>query len=597
MSNRDQPQTLPELFLSAVRTFDRPNAFRFKRAGHYTDLSHREMLAAVREASLGLLSLNLVTGDRIALLSENRIEWPIADLAVLCAGCTDVPVYATLPARQIEYIMRDSEARAVFVSTPEQLAKVAEIRDKLPNLLHVIVFDEIGSEGALSIADLRERGRAHPKPDEFEHRIGTIGPNDWATIIYTSGTTGDPKGTILTHRNLVSNAIGLGRRFDGVITPRDTALSFLPLSHVLERTGGYYTIMMLGASIAFAEGTDTVRDDMVAVRPTFMLSVPRFYEKMYARIFEAATSGSGFKKTIFFWAVGVGRRFVKEKLENRVSAGTRIQRAVADLLVFKKLRALTGGRLRFFISGGAPLAREIAEFFHAAGIPILEGYGLTETSPVIAVNDFEHFRFGTVGKPLEDVSVRIAEDGEILVKGPNVMFGYYKKPDKTSEAVVEGWFHTGDIGHIDDTGFLHITDRKKDIIVTAGGKNVAPQPIENLFKTSKYVAEAVLVGNQRRFVSALIVPNFESLERFASAAGLKWSSRAELVRHPQVVEKIQQELDRKSEHLAGFERIKKFVLLDSPFTIEANELTPTLKVKRRVIEKKFADLIDDLYAQ
>jgi long-chain acyl-CoA synthetase len=327
-----------------------------------------------------------------------------------------------------------------------------------------------------------------------------------------------------------------------------------------------------------------------------MISVPRLYEKMYARILDTVTAGSPIKKAMFFWATGVGRRFVHQSLEKRVTRATRMQYGIANRLVFHKLKTRTGGRLRFFISGGAPLPREIAEFFYAAGLPIFEGYGLTETSPIVTVNTSKHFKFGTVGRPIEGVHVRIAGDGEVLVKGPNIMLGYFKKPDLTNAALDGEWFHTGDIGRIDPEGFLTITDRKKDIIVTAGGKNVAPQVIENLLKTNKYIAQVVVIGDKRKFVSAIIVPNMDNLHAFADAAGITYRSDADLVNDPKVIQKVHEEIERSSEHLAGFERIKKFILLENDFTIEGNELTPTLKVRRSIIEKKFAKQIDALYA-
>ena len=588
-------ETIPALFLHAVKTYNKKDAFQFKAHDKYVEVSHREVFDLVNNASLGLLSLGLVKGDRVAILSENRLEWVIADLAILSAGCINVPIYATLPANQVEYILKDSEARAVFVSNHEQLDKIQAVRDNLPNLAHVISFEDVTDrELGITMRALEERGQGFGVKTAYVDRIATIGKYDWASIIYTSGTTGAPKGTILTHWNFVSNVLAATAAFD--LGPDDKVLSFLPLSHVFERMGGYYTMMYNGATLAYAESVDTVAQNMVEVAPTVMTSVPRLYEKMYARILDNATSGSALKRSIFFWAVGVGKVYVKQLLEKRVSPLVALQYRMAKKLVFNKLKARTGGRLRFFVSGGAPLAREIAEFFYAAGIPILEGYGLTETSPVIAVNTFENFKFGTVGKPVSGVEVRIADDGEIIARGPNVMVGYYKKPDLTKEVLRDDWFHTGDIGLIDDDGFLVITDRKKDIIVTAGGKNVAPQPIENLFKTNKYIAEVVVVGNNRKFVSAIIVPNFENLTAFATAAGIPNGSEEELVQNPQVIKKYQDELALMSEHLAGYERIKKFILLPHDFTIEDGELTPTLKVKRSIVEKKFAKQIDALYA-
>jgi long-chain acyl-CoA synthetase len=364
---------------------------------------------------------------------------------------------------------------------------------------------------------------------------------------------------------------------------------------VFERTAGFYGMVMGGASIAYAESADTVPQNLLEVSPTILVSVPRLYEKMYTRILDAVQAGSSIKQGLFFWAMEVGRTYVRETLEQRIKTMTKVKYKLAYALVFKKLKGRTGGRLRFFVSGGAPLSRDIAEFFYAAGLPILEGYGLTETSPILCVNTFEHFKFGTVGRPIPGVEIKIAEDGEIVARGPNIMVGYYKKPDLTEQVLIDGWFHTGDIGYIDDEGFLTITDRKKDIIVTAGGKNVAPQPIESLLKTNKYISQAVIVGNKRKFIAAIIVPDFEALEKFADAAGIKDKDAAKLIHDPKVLRKYHEEIEKMSEHLASFERVKKFVLIDRDFTIESGELTPTLKVKRKTIEKKFQDEIDALY--
>ncbi len=588
-------ETIPELLLYAAKEYDKPDAFKFKQGGGYKSVSHADVLSRVHKTALGLMKCKLAKGDRVAILSENRLEWAIADLAILSCGCIDVPIYATLPANQVEYILRDSEARAIFVSTAAQMEKIMEIRPNLPMLENVIVFDARGGGDFTTLEELMQKGAEASGQPPLESMCTTVGPQDWASIIYTSGTTGDPKGVVLTHSNFMSNTKTCASLIE--IGPKDTCLSFLPLSHVFERTAGYYTMLYAGVTIAYAESIDTVPENLLEVRPTVMVSVPRLYEKMYARIMETATGGSALKKNIFFWALKTGRRYVTEKLSGGVSSMTRRKYGLANKLVFAKLKQKTGGKLRFFVSGGAPLARDIAEFFYAAGLPILEGYGLTETSPVISVNTFEHFKFGTVGKPIPGVEARIADDGEIIVRGPNIMVGYFKRPDLTKEVVIDGWFHTGDIGEIDEEGFLKITDRKKDLIVTAGGKNVAPQPIENALKTSKYISQAVLIGNKRRFIAALIVPNFENLIKFAKAAGIPFTDVASLIKNSKVIEKVADEIERKSIGLASFEKVKKFLLLDKDFSLETDELTPTLKVKRSIIEKKFKEQIDELYAE
>jgi long-chain acyl-CoA synthetase len=594
--NMMPPETIPALFLDSVTTHNKKNAFLYKSQGRWAGMSHEALLDTVANTCRGIISSHLVKGDRIALLSENRIEWVVADLAILSAGCVTVPVHTPLSSAQIEFILNDIEARAVFVSNREQYDKIRPIRSRIPSLLRIFSFDPIPDESDVeTLESLIERGTASQDETSFEERIATIDKNEWASIIYTSGTTGTPKGAVLTHRNFVANAKSCAAAI--AVGPEDRALSLLPLSHVLERTAGYYCMLSRGATIAFGDGFDNVREDLLGVRPTIVISVPRFFEKLYAKTLDAVTAGPVVKKNLFFWAVDVGRVFVKQSLENRLNPLTKFRRSIADRIVFRTLKKQLGGRVRFFVSGGASLGRDIAEFFHAVGLPVHEGYGTTETAPVVAVNTFDHFKFGTVGKPLRDVDVKIAEDGEILVKGPNVMHGYYKRPDLTEDVVREGWYHTGDIGHLDDDGFLTITDRKNDLIVTSGGKNVAPQQIENLLKTSKYVTQAVLIGNNRKFVSALIVPNFENLTVFADMAGVPYGDRSDLVRNPKVIAKMTDEIERKSEYLAGYERVKKFVLLDKDFSVEDNELTLTLKVKRRIIENKFKGEIDALYTE
>jgi long-chain acyl-CoA synthetase len=588
--------TIPQQFLYAVETYDKPDAFRYKSGGQYVDVSHREVLEKVHHAALGLQALKLAKQDRVALLSENRVEWVVADLAILSSGCINVPVYATLPVNQVEYILADSEARAVFVSTEAQLEKVQSCRSSLPKLQHIISFDpNCDAEGVITLDALVARGAMVPDKPEYKDLIATIGKYDWASVIYTSGTTGEPKGSILTHWNFLSNVNGVLSVLS--ISPEDSCLSFLPLCHVLERTGGYYVMLTSGATISYAESMETVADNMREVSPSIIVGVPRFYEKIYGRVQDAIEQGSGMKRNLFHWAIKTGQKYVSETLNGRVGFMTKRKRGLADTLVFRKLKARTGGNIRFFVSGGAPLNPEINRFFHAAGIPVLEGYGLTETSPVISCNTFEELKFGTIGKPLPNVQVKIAEDGEILARGDLVMQGYYKKPDETNEAIVDGWFHTGDIGYLDDEGFLTITDRKKDIIVTAGGKNVAPQALENQLKHSKFIDEAIVIGNRRKFITAVIVPNFENLRRYAVESQIPHASDDELIGHPLVQGLFGDEVELLCEPFASFERVKKFVLLDQPLTVETGELTPSMKVKRRILEKKYKEKINELYAE
>ena len=594
---RPAPGTLTSLFFDAVSQFNRPDALQVKVAGAYKPISHSEVAERVRHSARGLTSLGVRRGDRVGILSENRPEWAIADFACLTAGLTDVPIYPTLPADQIAYVLKDSGAVAIFVSTRTQAEKIREIRAQLPALKTVIGFDDIPGLVNMSMADLQKRGaegETSASIATYKEDALLVKPDDVATIIYTSGTTGEPKGVMLTHDNIFSNVAASRKAipFEG----RDTGLSFLPLSHIFERMAGHYMMFATGTSIAYAESIDTVAANMGEVRPTLVLSVPRLYEKMYARILETALTGGFLKKKIFFWARGVAERWANEKLASREPGGLlAMQYGIAQKLVFSKLKARTGGRLRYFVSGGAPLSPDINKFFYAAGLEILEGYGLTETSPVIAVNTPENFRIGTVGKPIDGVEVKIASDGEIMTRGPHVMKGYYNKPEATREAIEpDGWFHTGDIGEIRD-GFLAITDRKKDIIVTAGGKNIAPQPLENKVKTNKYVAQAVMLGDKRKFPSMLVVPNFDQLERWATKRNIIWTDRAQLLRMPTIQAKMEQEVNKELAGAAHFEIPKKIGLIEHDFSIEKGELTPTQKVKRRAIDKNYKKLIDSLY--
>jgi long-chain acyl-CoA synthetase len=583
--------TVPAQFLESVRTYGKPDAFRHKRDGRYVDISHSDVFVGVRAAVSALQALKVARGDRVAIISENRIEWAVTDLAILSTGAVTVPIYPTLIPSQTEYIMRDAEVRVAFVSSREQAEKLAGIRSKLPHLEHVITFDADGGDGTVSFDHTcRESGEPITESD-YERLIGEVSGRDWASIIYTSGTTGEPKGTILSHGNVMTNVHQCLQVFE--LYPTDISLSFLPLSHVFERVPGFFVMMTAGVTIAYAESIERVPDNLGVVKPTVVCSVPRVYEKMYARTLDTVAKSAPWRRRLFAWGRNVGRAAVERSQRTGRIEGFQLR--VARALVFKKLQQRVGGRLRFFISGGAPLSREIAEFFWAAGLPVLEGYGLTETSPVIAVNTFSHRRFGSVGRALPGVEVRIAADGEILARGDNVMQGYFRKPEATDEALAGGWFHTGDIGHVDEDGYLFITDRKKDLIATAGGKKMAPQPVENRLKHSKFIAEAVLVGNRRPYISLLIVPNFESLEHWAGETGIGTSDRASLVQSPAVREIFQKIIDVENQELSQFERIKVFSILQHELTVEDGYLTPTLKVRRKIVEEGFREQIDAMY--
>jgi len=570
---------------------------RVRRDGRWTALSYRQLAEQVQAASVGLRELGLRDGERVAILSENRPEWAVADYACLAARCTDVPIYPTLPTRQAEYVLRDSGAAALLVSSPAQLEKALAVRDRLPALRHLIAFDpNARAPGVLGFEELLACGRSAlaRHPDWRSHALAASA-DDLATLIYTSGTTGDPKGVMLTHGNIASNVTTCVALFD--FRESDECLSFLPLSHIFERMFGHYSMFHAGVIVNYAGSIDTVAADMQDLRPTMMASVPRLYEKIFSRVLDSVRASSAPRQRIFAWARKVGETWVDRSLAGApIPTSLALAQRVADRLVFAKLRARTGGRIRFFISGGAPLSPDIAKFFFAAGMPILEGYGLTETSPVMAVNIFGQTKLGTVGRPIPGVEVRIAPDGEIVTRGPNVMHGYYGKAEATAEAVdPDGWFHTGDIGVLDAEGYLRITDRKKDLIVTAGGKNIAPQPIENLAKSSKYVSNAVMLGDRRPFPIMLLVPNAESLKAWAARHGHPTDDLERLVSLAEVQAKLEREARRTLRDLAHFEMPKKFLILWRDFSVEGGELTPTLKVRRRIVEERHRAAIEALY--
>jgi len=592
------PLTLNDLFFDAVERYSsKAAALRYKAGGAWHGITHQEMARRVKHTALGLCELGVQPGDRVAIMSPNRPEWAIADFACLTARCADVPVYPTLPAKQAAYVLRDSGAVAAFVADAEQYAKVAETRADIPALRHVILFEgESADAGTMTLSAVERLGAAaEARTPNYERDARAVKPGDLATLIYTSGTTGDPKGVMLTHGNFTSNVLASLPRLP--VGPEDSAVSLLPLSHSFERLCGHYALFHAGVTIAYAESIELVAANMQEVHPTVVLAVPRLYEKIYGRVLENAMAGSSLKRRIFFWAKRNGEAWAELVLAGQpVPAGLGLKRAIGDRLVFSKLRERTGGRIRFFVSGGAPLSADIAKFFYAAGLPILEGYGLTESSPVICVNPVGKPKLGTVGPAIAGVEVRIAEDGEVLARGPNIMKGYHNKPDATREAVdADGWLHTGDIGELDADGYLRITDRKKDIIVTAGGKNIAPQPIENLIKTNGFVVNAVMIGDKRRFPIMLVVPNRDALSKWAGERGLPAADYDRLLAHPDAVAKVEREVMANLRDLASYETPKKFVLLAKDFSIEAGELTPTLKVKRRIVEQRYKDLIEQAY--
>jgi long-chain acyl-CoA synthetase len=591
------PTTLNELFNSAVDRYRESDLLRFKREGRWNPLTYGEVARRVRELALGLHALGIGSGDRVAIWSENRPEWNLADLATLAIGAVDVPIYATQARSQVEYILADSACRAIFVSSAF-LNQALEIKSRLPELEFVISLDSTDARPVVEIEILVDKGRVvyGEQPNLYDRLWRAAGPDDLATILYTSGSTGDPKGVMLTHKNLTQNVLNT-TRWLGLDDRRELALTYLPFTHVFERAV-WYLYVHTGATIAYAESIETVAKNLLEVHPTAMTSVPRMFEKIYAKIVERGLSAGFPKRQIFLWALAVGRRWAERKDRGeRIGIALSIAHKIADALVFKKWREAVGGSIRTFISGGAPLAPEIAYLFLAAGLPILQGYGLTETSPSVSCNTEARNRVGTVGPVIDGVSLRIAGDGEILVKGDNVMKGYFNRPADNQEAFEDGWFRTGDIGHLDADGFLIITDRKKDLIKTSGGKYIAPQRLESLIKSSRFVSQVVVVGNARKFASALIVPNMELLRGYAQLKGINYSDESELLANPRIIDLIHRQIDKYTGELARFEKVKKVALVEHEFTTESGELTPTLKPRRSVIEKKYADVIDRLYEE
>jgi long-chain acyl-CoA synthetase len=584
-------KTLNDIY-AVTCTLDRPAALKVKRDGRWVDISVAEFCQSVRDFATGLRLLGVKAGDRVAILSENRPEWAIADFATLCNAAVTVPIYPTLLGWQIEYILNDSGAVAVVCSTQEQLQKINDIKAHTPHLHHVIVCE---GAGPLTFQQVVDSGKANPDPRRFDELRAQPRPNDLATIVYTSGTTGNPKGAMLSHGNIASNVASVHNVMP--IGESMTAMSILPLSHIFERMADYFYFSK-GVTIAYAENVNKVGDNLQEIKPDAFAAVPRLFEKMRERIMNQVATESAVKQKVFRWAVKVAQERLPYRVENKpMPAGLKMKSAIADKLVFRKILNRLGGRVKYVFSGGAPLSPELAAFFIGAGVEILEGYGLTETSPVISANTPTKRKVGTVGQVIKGVEVKIAGDGEILARGPNIMKGYFNNPEATAQAIdADGWFHTGDIGELDKDGFLKITDRKKDIIINAYGKNIAPQPLEALLKSSPYVGTPVLIGDRRKYVSALIVPNFEKLERDAAAMGIRFDSREELVNDDRVKAIYQNEIDRFNRNLDRQEKIRRFALLPRDFTIEADEITPSLKVKRKVIDKKYKDIIDQLYA-
>ena len=575
-------------------------AISFKKGGGYLTLNYQQFYTRVLMTARGLRKAGMQPGDNVAIFSENRAGWVIADLGIQSAQGVSVPIYATNTGAQAAYVINHSSTKIVFVSDRIQYEKLLAVRDQIPQVELVISFERFLGERNLPVYTLYQLSEtSHPiqidEKQQIEAQIGEIDPEDLITVIYTSGTTGVPKGVMLTQYNMAVDA-WYGIQSAGADSMTGTFLSFLPLSHVLERTAGYYAVLMSGGHIAFAEEVDKVVENIVEVKPTAMISVPRLFEKIYSRIYEGAHLLSPAKRQMFHKAVEVGREYVYQKYVKRQPTGLLgFKYKIYDRLVFRKIRKRFGGNMKFFISGGAPLDKTINEFMWIIGIPVFEGYGLTETSPAVTLNSLHENRFGSVGKALGDAEFKLAEDGELLVKGSAIMRGYYRDEKATADAFVDGWFKTGDIARIDDEGYIYIVDRKKEIIVTAGGKNIAPQPMENTLKLDKYISQAYLHGDRKPYLVAILTPNLERLLEFAHEKHIDYLGVDDLVANDQVQQLYVERIAQFNQDLPAYETIKKFILLPREFSAEGGELTPTMKLKRKAIYNTYKDKIDHLY--
>jgi len=591
------PRTLVDIFRN-LENFQKPDLLLVKKDGAWRPVSTKEFMDRVRAVSSALESLGVKSGDRVALLSENRPEWSIVDFACQCYGAVLVPIFPTMVSEQAEYLLRDSGSVVAFCSNADQAKKVLDAKGSCPSLRQVVLFDEIVLKGTRSFDEVLVEGRkAHAEnPAAFEKRADARKPDDLATLIYTSGTTGEPKGAMLTQSNFVSNVLATSDLLP--LPPTTVGLSFLPLSHVLERMLEYF-YYHFGVTIAFAESIDKLKDNLLEINPHIFAAVPRVYEKVYGRVMDNVSKAPAARQKLFWRALDVGKQVLALRGQKKTpDVFLALQHFVFDRLVFGKIRAALGSRFRYSISGGAPLSKDLAEFFWAVGVEVFEGYGLTETSPVIAVNFPGAWRLGTVGRVIPGVECKVAPDGEILTRGPHVMRGYFNTLDATKEAIdAEGWFHTGDIGKIDEDGFLAITDRKKELIVNANGKNIAPAPIEGFLKGNAFISLPVIIGDRRRYLISLIVPNFEKLKEWANQNGLGSLSPESLAKEPRVRDLFQKAIDEWNAGKSHEQQIVRFGLLTSDLTIEGGELTPTLKVKRRIIDLKYRALIDELYQE
>jgi long-chain acyl-CoA synthetase len=594
-------QSIPAVIKDNAKKYAKKPAISYKKKGVYHSLTYEEFYERILLLARGLRKFGMTPGDKVAIFSENRLEWAIADFAIQCVGGITVPIYATNTAKQAGYVINHCEARIVFCSTKAQYEKLYSIKDELPNVDLVVSFEPFMGRRSFPVFTLYQLSEINtPLSEEdkqlIEEQIALITPEDLITIIYTSGTTGVPKGVLLTQRNIMINAEhGLSQL--GMPQQDMTTLSFLPLSHVLERTGGYYATLMNGNHIAFAESALKVMDNMLEVRPTSMVSVPRLFEKIYSRVYEGVSQMPPARQKIFNRAIEIGREYVNKKYITKEPLGLlELKYKLFDKLVFKKIRARFGGRLSYFLCGGAPLDKNICEFMWIIGLPVYNGYGLTETSPALTISGAGMVRFDSVGKALRETQLKLAEDGELLAKGPQIMLGYYKNDEATLDTLQDGWFKTGDIARIDEEGFVYIVDRKKELIVTAGGKNIAPQPIENELKLDKYVSQAIVFGDLKPYLVAILTVDADAMTEFAREAKISFGSLEELVKNPQVKDIYANRIKELNKNYPPYKTIKYFAVIANDFSIDGGELTPTLKLKRKVILEKYKDLIEDLYA-
>ena len=593
--------TIPTMFKSIVENDPEKKLFNYKEGNSWISLKSKEVYSIVESISSALRSYELSINDKAAILSSTSYKWALSDYGILCNGSVTVTVYPTLIDSQIKYILNNSGTKLIFVENNEQLLKINNIKDQCPSLKIIVMLDNSAnsSDEVVNFDDFIQRGRDYKESNgfDFEDAINSVKPNDLLTLIYTSGTTGTPKGVMLSHNNLISNIKAVKKVQDDIDNER--FLSFLPLSHVLERMAGHFFALSVDGEIFYAENMETVGENMVEVSPTIVIAVPRFFEKIYAKIMNGLKSAPSTKVKLFNWALKVGKNYTNIIHANQSPPFfLKMKYNIADKLIYSKVREKLGGKIKFFISGGAPLSSNIAEFFAGIGITILEGYGLTETSPVLTSNTPEKIRFGYVGTKLYNVDLKIAEDGEILAKGPNIMLGYYNDEESTSKAIdANGWFHTGDIGKIDEDGFLKITDRKKSLLVTSAGKNIAPAPLENAIKSSDYVDQVLVIGDQRNFISALIVPDFLTVNKYLNDVGKDDLSNEAMIDHPDVLALFDDEINKSMKSFSKFETIKKFKLTSRAFSIENGEMTPKMSIVRKKVLENFNDLIESIYKE